>query len=138
MTATELAAMLDGAEYGHEVTKELAAQAKQDGLVIVYGASDDLMEFEGAIEYEADAYGGRKIHLGKHGILACPLCDTEWQDCPYYQAALDKAKTVEAVWCGDDADAAWTYKTEVPHACFNVYEDGELYCVGIVFSMEDL
>ena len=32
----------------------------------------------------------------------------------------------------------WTYETEIPHAKFNIYEDDELSCVGIVFEMSEL
>lgn len=38
----------------------------------------------------------------------------------------------------DGVPATWTYKTEIPHEEFNIWEDGELYCVGIVFSIKDL
>lgn len=138
MTAKELAAMLDGAEYGHEVSREIAKQAKEAGLVIVYGASDDLMEFEGAIEHEAGVYEGGSVHVASYGVLMCPECDTEWRECPYWKRECANSKVVTAVWCGANTNAAWSYETDVPHACFNVYEDGELYCTGIVFSVEDL
>ena len=32
----------------------------------------------------------------------------------------------------------WSYETDIPHETFNIYEDGEVWCVGIVFSVEDL
>lgn len=50
MQANELAARLDGAEYPLRPSRELLAEAKAAGLVIVYGASDDLMEFDGAMK----------------------------------------------------------------------------------------
>lgn len=34
--------------------------------------------------------------------------------------------------------AAWTYKTDIPCEQFDIWEDGEIYCVGLVFSIEDL
>ena len=49
-----------------DVTAETEKQiAKDSGLVIVYGASDDLMEFEGAIEDEIGCYDGDTIHITK-------------------------------------------------------------------------
>ena len=33
---------------------------------------------------------------------------------------------------------AWTYMTDIPHATFDVMDDGELYCRGIVFALADL
>ena len=32
----------------------------------------------------------------------------------------------------------WCYKTDIPHETFMIYDDGEPYCRGIVFSIEDL
>ena len=29
-------------------------------------------------------------------------------------------------------DCAWAYGTSIPHEKINIYEDGELYCIGIV------
>ena len=56
MTMETLAAILDGREIGSEITKAEADQAKAAGLVVVFGASDDLMEFRGAIYDEIGCY----------------------------------------------------------------------------------
>ena len=32
----------------------------------------------------------------------------------------------------------WTYETNIPHAEFVMYEDGDPYCRGIVFSMDSI
>lgn len=47
MTAKELAEMLSGRKYGMEITSEEARAAKDAGLVVVYGYSDDNVEFAG-------------------------------------------------------------------------------------------
>ena len=49
MTSKELAELLNGREYGEETTPEIIKLAKDNGLVIVYGYSDDNTELEGAI-----------------------------------------------------------------------------------------
>ena len=33
---------------------------------------------------------------------------------------------------------AWTYRTDIPHETFMIYEDGEPYCRGIVFNIDDV
>ena len=48
ITAKELAEKLNGRAYGDSFD-DVKQEAKESGLVIVYGASDDLMEFDGAI-----------------------------------------------------------------------------------------
>jgi hypothetical protein len=133
MTSKELAALLDGNEYREEISSELKEQAKKNNLVVVYGASDDLMEFDGAIYDEVGCYDGGVAYLTNDGLLE-QECD---EACPYYLKVKKESKTIEAVWC-ETNEYSWTYKTNIPHETFDVYEDGEKYCRGIVFSMEDL
>ena len=139
MTKEEFAAGLDGVvSYGNELDDYARKTAKENGLVVVYGASDDLMEIDGAICDEADVYNGGTVYLDSDGILKCPDCEPELYNCPYYLQARKNAKWIAAVWCPKDSAASWKYNTEIPHATFRVFEDGELYCIGIVFSVEDL
>jgi len=135
MTKEELAQKLNGREYRSEITREEAKEAKSNNLVVVFGASDDLIEFRGAIDDETDAYEGVTVSIDKNGLLE-NQCDNE--DCPYFADRIAKAAKIEAVWCPPDEDLSWAYKTEIPHATFDVMEDGELYCRGIVFSLDDL
>ena len=70
MTLKEFAERLNGAEYnGYPVfSKEDIGIAKENGFVIVTGTSDDLMEFEGAIEDEAGCFNGGKVYFSKNGV----------------------------------------------------------------------
>lgn len=134
MTKETLAALLDGREYGNEITEADVAYAKANGLVVVYGASEDLMEFDGAIRDEASCWEGDVIPMTAAGPF---VSECEDDGCPYAERERAKCKTIEAVWCAPDGPT-WTYKTDIPHATFNIMEDGEVYCRGIVFRMEDL
>ena len=49
----EFANRLNGREYGQELTPAEAQRAKEAGIVVVFGASDDLMEFRGERKYES-------------------------------------------------------------------------------------
>ena len=139
MTKEEFAAGLDGVvSYGNELDDYARKTAEENGLVVVYGASDDLMEIDGAISDEADVYEGGVVYFNSDGVLRCPDCEPALYDCPYYLREMEKAKKIKAVWCPKDSEAAWKYETDIPHATFRVFEDGELYCIGIVFSVEDL
>lgn len=138
MTVKELAAALDGREIGGEIFPEEEQKAKADGLVVVYGYSDDNVELRGAIDEEIGAYEGAIIYITAAGLLEEPACDTaEDCTCPYFAAAKASAKTITAVW-HDNGGPCWTFKTDIPHATFTVVEDGEEFCKGIVFSMEDI
>lgn len=134
MDAKELAQQLNGIEYPCRINKELIQQAKEDGLVIVYGASDDLMEFDGAFRSELDAYNGTTAYITSDGLLV-NHCDDD--DCPYFGKAKKAAVKIKAVW-SDDEGPCWSFETSIPHETFEVVEDGEPYCRGIVFALADV
>lgn len=112
MTLKEFASLLDGREYGCEITPSEEALAKELGFVVVFGYSDDNAELRGAINDEIGCYDG--------GVL-------EHKDLP---------STIYADWCPEDIDCAWAYGTSIPHEKFYIYDNGELYCVGIVCDIK--
>ena len=63
MTKEQFAEMLNGKQYRSEMTSDDGELAKDNGLVVVFGASDDLMEFRGAIDDEIDCYVGGTAYL---------------------------------------------------------------------------
>lgn len=136
MTAKELAALLNGREYGNEITQEEAATAKEAGLVVVFGESDDLMEFYGAIDDEVGCFNGGTVHVGENGLFEIPYCANKYGPCKYVQSEMNKCPTITALW--DKEGIPWSYQTEIPHETFEIFEDGEKYCQGIVFSLADL
>ena len=134
MTKEELAGMLNGRAYGDEITKPEERLAKEDGLVVVFGYSDDNVELRGAIKDEVGAYDGGSVFVTSAGMLA-NKCEDE--DCPYFEAEKGKAHKIEALWCAEEG-YSWTYKTDIPHATFEIQEGGEPYCRGIVFALADV
>ena len=123
-----LANKLDESEYGHEMTKEDIEWAKKHNLVVIFGASDDLMEFRGAIDDEVGCYEGNIISFSKDGI-----------DVDEFGNYVGN-NIIEACWDKEvnGVNVPWTYETDIPHSKFIIFEDGEVYCIGIVFSMDDL
>lgn len=135
MTAKELAEMLSGREYSMEISRGEEQEAKAAGLVAVYGYSDDNVELRGAVDEEVGAWDGTTIHITPDGVLQEPDCDRD--DCPYFAKEQEKAKTIKAVW-HDEGGPCRTFETDIPHETFTITEDGEPWCIGIVFSVEDL
>lgn len=134
MTQIEVIAnALNGSTYPFEPSQETQRAAKEGGIVIVFGASDDLMEFRGAIYDEIGAYKGTVAYVTRKGRVANECGNDE---CPHYARAKAKADTIRAVW-SDKGDPCWSYETDIPHATFEVMEDGEVYCRGIVFDLAD-
>lgn len=133
ITVQEAAAKLDGGQYRKEGSPELFAAMKAAGLVAVFGASDDLVEFRGAVYDEANAYEGGTAYFTPAGLLKND-CDDE--DCPHFERAKKAATPVEALWA--EGGFFWRYETMIPHAKFVIKEDDELYCEGIVFALKDV
>lgn len=140
MTKEELAKKLDGIEYRKDISSELIAEAIEYDLVIVYGLSDDLMEIEGAISDEGGCYEGEVFLIDEDGLLPRRDDIDDDDELEKYFSRKKKAKKLEALWCTPhpENEPAWTYSTEIPHASFNVMEDGEVQCRGIVFDLKSL
>jgi hypothetical protein len=138
MTKDELANLLNGHEIGNEISDELEAVAKQAGLIVAFGESDDLLEFRGAIHDEVGAYEGTTALFADGRVFDDQACNDE---CKYFIAARALAeqsgKSVRAVWCPEET-YSWAIETDLPHATFCIWEDGEKYCRGIVFELKDI
>ena len=125
MTLKEFAERLNGTEYnGYPIfSKEDIGIAKENGFVIVTGASDDLMEFDGAIYSEGDCFDGGKVYFSKNGVEE------------------DKTQNViNALWCeAEDENGVvipWAYETKIPHETFYVINENFLVVVKFkVFSV---
>lgn len=138
MNAKEIAAALNGSQYPLRIPSDIAKGAKEAGLVIVYGASDDLMEFEGAIHEEVGANDGTTVFVDSEGIL--PEREQIEDDAALKAlfAREPHSKAIEALWC-KEGEYSFTYRTTIPHETFEVLEDGcPPYCRGIVFALSDV
>lgn len=138
MDAATLARALDGTTYPVRIAEDFRRQAKAAGLVIVYGASDDLMEFEGAVNDEIGCFDGGSARVDAKGIVPdFDSLDKDDKDAlrDYFRREAG-GKLIEALWCAEPG-YSWTYRTLIPHQTFEVVEDGEPYCRGIVFRLAD-
>ncbi len=136
MDAKTLAAQLNGIEYPCRISVKLEAEAKAAGLVIVYGASDDLMEFRGAIVEDLGAYDGTTAYVDTKGLLPERDQIEDDNELKDYFSREPHAVAIEQLWCAEEG-YSWTYKTSIPHETFEIVEDGEPYCRGIVFALAD-
>ncbi len=129
-----LAKFLHNCQIGEEVSEIIDVNAINNGLVIVYGASDDRIEFRGVIYSEVGVCDGSNVYLTNNGLVL-NLCDDP--ECPYYLINTMKATFIKALWCATD-EYSWTYETEIPHRTFDILKGDEKYCQGIVFSLADV
>ena len=133
MKKEELAKILNGRKRGDEITKEEIKIAKDNGLVVVYGYSDDNLEFNGAIDDEVDAYDGTKVYITKKlEIKSTPK---------------EGRKLVEAIWYPildislmEELECSWLIKSDIPNSFFDIMDsdEEELFCRGIIFDIKDI
>ena len=136
MNAKGIAAALNGSQYPLRIPTDIVKGAKEAGLVIVYGASDDLMEFEGAIRDELGA--PTTAYVDSKGLLPDRDSIRDDDELKDYFARQPHAKPIEALWC-KEGEYSFTYRTDIPHETFEVLEDGcPPYCRGIVFALADV
>lgn len=142
LTKETLAALLNGREYMEEITREEEKTAESAGLIVIFGASDDLMEFRGV--FSDEAYPGRRerpVIFDRDGLLPRweEVKDDEEDAERYFRRKRGMKASVQALWCPEGSDGpSWAYKTDIPHATFEIVEDGEVYCRGIVIDLNDL
>jgi hypothetical protein len=106
--------------------------AKRNGLIIVSGYSDDLIELDGAIQEEGDCFMGNDFHLiQKNG---------EWK----LEQGIGNYNNISAKWYeGTETDEfgetiPWTYETDIPHSDFLMTFRGDIFCKAFVFDIKDL
>lgn len=144
MTPKELADALNGVEYSTVALLHgdlLMQRAKKAGLVIAYGYSDDLLEFDGAIYDEFGCCGGGTALVDADGLLPEFESASEDEDaCRRYFERKPKARAIEAVWNdgGEDGCCSWILNTDIQHESFMIVEEGEPFSRGIVFSLSSI
>lgn len=141
MNRETLAALINGREYRNELTSSNKEEASKNGLIVIYGCSEDLLEFEGAAEQEIGAWEGVTAFIFKRKDELVIMDEEDYEE---EQKTVGKygvdltGNKIEAIWSPDDPDCSWLIKTDLPHSTFDIMEDGDLYCRGIVISVSDL
>jgi hypothetical protein len=151
LTKIQLAKQLNNRCYGEEITKEEEKLAKENNLVVIFGASDDLVELRGAIEEEFGL--GYRILITKDGLLEN---DCENENCPHFHGLLNAGLRIKSVfeikahWCGEGLEPSFYESIEKPNFCFtcealtelttfDILEDnGDYYCRGIILDLDEL
>lgn len=144
-TLQKIKSICDCIPYDRNVPEEAKKLAKENGIVIIVGGSDDLMYAYGADSYLTDYV--------EHS--------EGWDGCDLAKHASDEQLRKEAkqlglkiFWCGSirktgekiegyDAEkkGAFSYKVNdnIEHLTFKVLEDekGHVYCTGIILKLPD-
>lgn len=146
MNLKEWAEKLNDCEYGNEVSDEDRRNLSEDGVVVVYGYSDDNMEMDGAIYDEYPSYADTIYYWTGNGFVSndrinefLDYIDDEYREFYPLLKPLFKNNTERSyIRSIPGKDCQFEYETNIPCEWFNVMEDGNLYCKGFVFNKNDL
>ena len=138
MTIKDVAVMLNGREYGSEVSPREETEFKNAGIVVVYGYSDDCVEFEGAVNTEIGIWNAGYIPL-LNGVPFDVPCDTdefEISCCPLLKEVAKRLKHIKVKFGMN----GWEFDAEFPHEKFSIVErESDNSCSeGLVYSLADL
>lgn len=141
-----MAKALNGCSYCN-LPWALVQRAKAERLLIVVGESDDIVSLYGVVNDEASS----SFMVGPSGIQ--PSLSSMLEEClervSRYGEGDQTARKQLTDWVSANSQSGvvtanypdehgWSFKTELDHACFEVIEDGDVQCVGIVLALDAL
>jgi hypothetical protein len=152
---TEQAQKFNGRNYPLRLTTEEKQSLKDAGLVVIYPHGDDCAEVEGAITDEAGVFDGGVLLLAKEGVINSTFYGFEQyieerskqlvdylepdQFLSYAERFCQDVRSavkINAIW--DEGGYSWQYKLSIPHATFDLMENGEIMAKCVVFHVDDM
>lgn len=150
LTKEQLAQKLNGVQYNHEskLIKPLLQEIKEAALLVIYGASDDLVEFGGVWWDEAGAFDGSVLRFNSDGLIQSEgdfveELSNSLQEIEDEENILVKMQNYCDLWTNaswvkviiPDDGSNFAYETNLPFATFEVLDEDRLYCVGLVVEL---
>lgn len=141
MNSYTLSQKITGRQLGEELTKEEDLAAAHAGLLVVYGYSDDNLEFRGIYYDEIPCY----IEENNDSETFYFVLDGETLEQIQQPDLTDQSMRyleVTATWCPQDIGASWLITCNVKSHFFDVMEvdvdTHDIFCRGIVVDVEDI
>lgn len=72
------------------------------------------------------------LYVNEDGLVKNECND---EDCPYFQRKAKAAASIEVIYTNA---GVWEFKTDIPHATFEVVDGEELFCKWIVFCLDKI
>lgn len=123
ITVKEFALMLHGRDCQPNLSQNERLLAKQRGFVVVYGDSDDRVEFDGAIR--AEGHTNPLVKDNPAGVLALTkdgLLLDKYSDL-YAEYVKENRNVISVYYCCKDG-LNWVFETDIPHETFLTYDGG--------------
>ncbi len=127
MTLKKFTERINGRQYLNELTDEDIQIAKENGFLIIYGYSDDNVEVDGIFRDEFGAYNGTTVFYRP-------------SDKSVYESEDSREGDIEinCLWCAEDSEFTWSFKTSLIHETFEIYDGDEKFCLGIVIDINNI
>lgn len=122
ITAKELQVKMHGGQY-YDTASKYADIADKSGLIIIEGASDDLVNCFGVIGGSLEVGHGSHFYVSSQGYIATR------------NRKFEDSNRVNVIQGGD---FYWSYKSKIPHLTFDTYECGKPWCRGLIIDIKDL
>lgn len=148
MKKEKLADILNGNEYLKEMTNEQERFAKDNNLLVMFGASYCSIKIRGAIHDEIGECDGGDFSLILKGetfsddedvsishesecVQVLPLSEDYDND--------NNTRLIRVEWLPkDDPYLDWRIDTKIPHSKFTIYDEGDPYCEGIIIDLDEV
>ena len=127
MKLKEFTERINGKQYLNELTDEDVQVARTNGFLIVYGYSDDNVEVDGVFCEEFGAYDGTVIFYR-------PSDKSVYESEDSCEGDIE----INCLWCAEDSEFSWSFKTSLPHETFEIYDGDEKFCLGIVIDTKNI
>lgn len=124
MTIEEFAEGLNACAISDEIPYFMILEAQRQHYLIIYGVSDDLIEVEGACYEEFDAFRPTTLYITSNHVYSSE------------EAHPAEAKPIHVEFSPptQQQPSMWKFKTDIPHATFDITRDNELFCRGLVID----
>ena len=124
---------LNGREYREELEPFEEEELKKDGIIAVFGFSDDLCEIRGSLYDEIECYYDKKIVYVKESD--CFVTVDYYYENPNELIKVDLSKRP---YIDISNKNGWKYELpNIPQVEFKIYEEESIYCTGKLFYLKD-
>jgi len=139
MEFQEFRDLLHGRQNGKVLFQKEENIASMNGWTVIYGCSDDLIEFEGYISEEMSQYGSDSLHIVKKKDSLEVLDDYDYNNINQkFEEYNIKLPSVKILFNNNHDDYYWYIYSDVPYLSFDIMEDDEKFCRGIIIDKIDI
>lgn len=125
-------------QYDFELSPEFLKELEEQNLVIVFGRGKDCVSFLGAIETDKEVFEEDIIYIPAKSMKSKEVHTEEIHYLKEEFELIYNDITKNEISSYRHYFGKWSFETEIPHKKFYIWDDTNVFCEGIVFSLDDL